>query len=137
MGYATAQDFQKVNRKDITLPSGLVVQIRKIKGMELVARFGFLPDAENTIAQKVQADPLKAAQFTTELICLAVVMPKVVKEHPQADEMTVEDFANDIEALTAEVVSYSLGAGQVTLSKFPEGLPSADSQPGQNVPPAA
>jgi len=134
-GYTLASEFKARSRKDITLPSGAKVQIRKVKGIELVAEFGFLPEPNITTQEKINADPIKASQFMHKLICLAVVSPKVVLVNAGPDEILVEDLGGDGDALQAEIIAFSLGSKAVAeLSFSPEGIPIAHTSDRESVP---
>jgi len=131
-GYATAEEFHKRNRLDVKLPSGLMVQIRKLRALEVI---GYPEPGEGPA--EVQArlrlaikDRTAQEAWLNELICKSVVRPRIHLTMQADGELCIDDLHDDLYALQRAVEKFSLGAGGVAEASFHQEDGPASGGPG-------
>ena len=123
-----AQEYRERNRKKVTCPSGLELEIRKIKALDYL-RMGVLPDtlseAKNT-PEKIDPDMIEKIQKM--FLVRAVIHQdgfKIVDKPSNetvGDEMSYEDIEeDDVNFLIKEISEFSFSSkGGENLSTFHE-----------------
>lgn len=120
----TALDYLSLVGKDkeVTLPSGAVFRIRRVKARELVGFDMPLISEDNmsdTSEEKLAlrwskmtaTDKAKQFQFNNEMIKLAVISPKISEDDTDGT-LNVRDIEqDDYVALVLEINDYAFGGG--------------------------
>jgi len=111
-----AQEYRERNRKKVTCPSGLELEIRKIKALDYL-RMGMLPDtlseAKNA-PEKIDPDMMEKIQkmFLTRAVVSQDNFKIVDKPSNEitGDEISYEDIEEgDINFLIKEISEFSFG----------------------------
>ncbi len=136
MSYATPEDFRKRNRKDVKLPSGLVVQIRRLSLLEIAARHNLLPVGKNKgkdPTEIVRDNPEADIKMSNELVIRGTVQPKIAFE-PKNGEMPMDDLGADYAELLNHIVAFASGREEVDQVSFPpEGDHTIGGSNGKSV----
>lgn len=104
---STASEFRQRNQKDIVLPSGLAVKIRKLSPFEFLA-LGKMPlnlattgDAEavkQQVTQAIKEEPEMATSVFDTVVCKGIVAPKVTADPKEASEevLHISELGDDL-----------------------------------------
>lgn len=111
MNATPASEWKTANRKEITLPSGRTVILRKLTGeFILVAR----EVAEMSLAAAGSTTPVRLTvsqyrRYIQAQVIESVYMPRVVPEAQAAgeDEMHARDFGPDLDALVQAIHEFN------------------------------
>lgn len=138
-----ASEFKTANRKEVTLPSGRTVVIRKLTAEFLwVIRDLF----EKYLAAGEGAATFKfpmadQRRYIEALVCEAVVQPRVVPttQEPGDDEMWTADFGQDLDTLFGAINEFNEGIIAAPFRPVADGgapPPGSEGVPGAPVGPA-
>jgi len=108
-----ASEWKAANQKDVTLPSGRVATIRKLTTEFLLV---IRELAENLLAAgEMTAKPVIRVRdqrnYIRAVVREGVVRPKVAPDgrEPAEDEVAVDDFGEDLDALVTELHTWNEG----------------------------
>lgn len=122
-----ASEFKKVTRKLYQLPSGRVVEIRKL-GPKDVAGLGIFPldftemtdAAREEYYARIKDDPDKNLEVFNKVLVFGVTRPRVVDGPAHAvgeDEIHVTDLGEDATDLFLGILSFSTGVPKERLGE--------------------
>ena len=111
-----AQEYRKRTRKTITCPSGLELQIRKIKSIDYL-KLGILPDTLNNIETDPQkVDPAMVEKLQKMFVLRGVVPNKEIRivdkplDQLADNEIAYDDLEDeDLNCIISEVSKFSKG----------------------------
>jgi len=134
-----ASEWKTANRKEVTLPSGRTVLIRKLSGqLWLSARDifeGLLAAGETgdaKLPEQIRLTPEQNKQFVELLLQESVLRPKIAptSREPAEDEVHPADFGPDLDPLVAAIQEFSPEILQVPFRPPTGGDGAAPGGPG-------
>lgn len=123
---SSAQEFRQANRKELTLPSGRTVTLRKLTGEFLLVTQEFAEqvtqDTPGTLKPDTTVKKIPAKlqrQYIASLVREGVHAPRVAEPGvpPKEDEVEVADFGPDLDALVTGINEFN---GEVLQMPFRE-----------------
>lgn len=139
-----AQEWKQANRKEVTLPSGRTVVIRKLTAefllvvREVFEKYLIAGDA----AAGLRLPVAEQRRYFEHLLCEGVVRPRVVPagQEPGEHELNPADFGEDFDALLTAVSEYNEGVIFMPFRPAADGgaaAPGGEGVPGPAKQPAA
>lgn len=107
---SSAKEWREKHRKEVALPSGLTVEIRKLTGeFIMVTREIAGIDPRDEAASEIKLTPEQHRRWMREMVRQAVTRPRVAPDGrlPAEDEVEIGDFGPDFDALVGEIMEFN------------------------------
>lgn len=132
MSTTPAREWREANRKEVTLPSGRTIEVRKLTAEFLLETRDVLESAITSAEQEqvtAKMSPEQYQQYIEVLIRHGIARPKVApaSREPASDELHARDFGADLDPAVAAVQEFN---PEVLSPPFRPEEPSEDAPPG-------